>query len=185
MLNLKLKILYISLQKNTDLCPGQRQINTFFHQEQIIFLRDLRKGRKFLISSIITPLIFFCPWGKRARAEYLIITKERLVLVPAPYDFVFNQGQKHTISNIILDICPAHIFHGWKRLWLNIRVINHTNRYINAAITLAPFSLRKYAITLFNIHSTLILKFIYLYIIYTIYTLYVYCASEFIILNST
>ena len=81
---LKLEILYISLQKNTDLCPGQRHINTFFHQKQIIFLKDLRKGRKVFISGIIKPLIFLCPWGKRARAEYLIITKERLVLVSAP-----------------------------------------------------------------------------------------------------
>ena len=69
---LKLEILYISLQKNTDLCPGQRHINTFFHQEQIIFLKDLRKGRKVFISGIITPLIFYAPGAKEQGQNILL-----------------------------------------------------------------------------------------------------------------
>ena len=36
---------------------------------------------------------------KERGAEYLIITKERLVLASDPYESYFHQGQRHTIRN--------------------------------------------------------------------------------------
>jgi hypothetical protein len=53
----------------------------------------------------------FLPLGhrKQERANYLIQTKEGLVLVSAPYyphESFFNQGQQNTISNFIRAYMP-------------------------------------------------------------------------------
>ena len=63
------------------------------------FIRDSIAREKFC-----PPIQIFSPWGntdkKGRRAEYLIITKERLVLGSAPYaphECFFHQGEKHTI----------------------------------------------------------------------------------------
>jgi hypothetical protein len=56
-------------------------------------------------------------------AEYLIITKERLVLVFVHYDPIesfFHQGQKYTISNFIRGIwplCPTALTRDKKKRW--------------------------------------------------------------------
>ena len=77
----------------------------------------LIRGGKFCPSSKI-----FLPYGKRDKrgAEYLIITKERLVLVSAPIPQweLFHQGQKHTILNLIRGILRGgymspRIIHQW------------------------------------------------------------------------
>ena len=83
-----------------------------------IFLEIQGDGRqKSFLKKWSAPLIFFCPWGitdKRGGAEYLNITKERLVLMSAllsKNQRFFHQGQKHNILNLIRGIFRGDLFH--------------------------------------------------------------------------
>ena len=85
--------LTILLRKQLKACPG------VFHQGQIILLwgqKCFHQGQncanRYKNNSATSPRI-------KEGADYLIITKERLVLASAPYvqHGVFYQGQKHTI----------------------------------------------------------------------------------------